>query len=339
MLAYAFENLNEEGYKEVATEDFEHVADLLAAILAKGIGNQLKKGLSREYVRQEAVLSGPKGKLDLTASVKQQVLMKKQVVCQYDEFSEDIYLNQILKTTAMLLIRTPEVKLERKRALKKNLLFFSHVQEIEVYTIKWSDINYHKNNANYKMLINICYLIVKGMLLSTEEGTKKLASFIDDQRMSSLYERFVRAYYRKHYPHFKVSAAYIPWALSEDKEKGYIDFLPAMKTDITIENKDKILIIDTKYYGRTMQNNAMYNSQSFHSNNMYQIFTYVKNKDVGQTGKVSGVLLYAKTDEAITPDHEYMMSGNKISVKTLALDGDFESIKAQLAQLVEEIQC
>ncbi len=34
---------------------------------------------------------------------------------------------------------------------------------------------------------------------------------------------------------------------------------------------------------------------------MYQIYAYVKNKDVNHTGKVSGMLLFAKTDEAITP--------------------------------------
>jgi 5-methylcytosine-specific restriction endonuclease McrBC regulatory subunit McrC len=31
------------------------------------------------------------------------------------------------------------------------------------------------------------------------------------------------------------------------------DFLPIMKTDITLLNDDKILMIDTKYYARTIQ--------------------------------------------------------------------------------------
>ena len=36
---------------------------------------------------------------------------------------------------------------------------------------------------------------------------------------------------------------------------GAKEYLPAMKTDITLEDKSqkKVLIIDTKYYGRTMQ--------------------------------------------------------------------------------------
>lgn len=42
------------------------------------------------------------------------------------------------------------------------------------------------------------------------------------------------------------------------------------------------------------------------------------------------MLLYARTDENIQPDNVYMMSGNKISVKTLNLNCDFLEIAAQL---------
>ena len=36
MLAYAFQVLNEDGYRNVATEQFNNVAELCAAILTKG---------------------------------------------------------------------------------------------------------------------------------------------------------------------------------------------------------------------------------------------------------------------------------------------------------------
>jgi 5-methylcytosine-specific restriction enzyme subunit McrC len=54
------------------------------------------------------------------------------------------------------------------------------------------------------------------------------------------------------------------------------------------------------------------------------------------TGMVSGLLLYAKTDEAITPDCSFVMDGNKISVKTLDLNVEFKLIATQLDQIVEE---
>jgi 5-methylcytosine-specific restriction enzyme subunit McrC len=89
---------------------------------------------------------------------------------------------------------------------------------------------------------------IKGLLLTENNGSRKLARYLDDQHMHNLYQRFVLEYYRKHYPEFKVTAAQIDW----DIDDGIIDFLPAMKTDITIEYKGKTLIIDTKYYAHTM---------------------------------------------------------------------------------------
>ena len=50
MLSYAFQVLNEQGYKSVATEHFENVADLCAAILIKGLSKQLKRGLMKDYI-------------------------------------------------------------------------------------------------------------------------------------------------------------------------------------------------------------------------------------------------------------------------------------------------
>ena len=57
---------------------------------------------------------------------------------------------------------------------------------------------------------------------------------------------------------------------------------------------------------------------------------------VGQPHEVSGMLLYAKTDEDTYPEHEYHMSGNKVEVRVLNLDCDFEIIKAQLDEIVEK---
>ncbi len=127
----------------------------------------------------------------------------------------------------------------------------------------------------------------------------------------------------------RATASQIPWNL----DYGVVGFLPIMKTDITLKHRDKILIIDTKYYAQTMQ--VQYNSHKIHSNNLYQIFTYVKNQDVGNSGNVSGMLLYAKTEETITPDSDFMLGGNKISVKTLDLGLSFNYIAAQLNEIAE----
>ena len=41
MLAYAFQVLRQKNYDNVAAEDFDNVQDLFAAILAKGVSQQI----------------------------------------------------------------------------------------------------------------------------------------------------------------------------------------------------------------------------------------------------------------------------------------------------------
>ena len=327
MLSYAYQNLNEGPYKNVDSEAFSNIHDLLSAILIRGTSNQIKRGLHRDYLPYTENTGRLKGKIDITESVKKQTMMNRKMVCHYDLFSEDTQLNQILKATMTLLLRHGNVSPKNKKLVRKLLLYFQNVTAVDPLHISWNTVSYPRNSPSYKMLINICQLIIKGLLISTENGQYKLLQFLDDQQMYRLYEKFVLEYYKKEYPELNAKASYIDWDIGGDGNKM---FLPAMKSDITLSYGVKTLIIDTKYYQRTMQTHTLFNSTTLISGNLYQIFTYVKNKDKNNSGNVSGLLLYAKTAEEIPPDNEYIMGGNHISVKTLNLNSEWEIIKRQL---------
>ena len=70
MLSYAFQVLNEQGYRNIATEEFDNTAELCAAILARGISTQVKCGLGKEYIPQTEALSSIRGKIDISESIK-----------------------------------------------------------------------------------------------------------------------------------------------------------------------------------------------------------------------------------------------------------------------------
>ena len=332
MLSYAFTILNQGGYEDVAKEEFENIHNLFAAILAKGIGRQLKQGLYREYLNQKEDMAVVRGKIDIAGTVQNRLSRKKLLTCEYDELSENNLLNQILKTTVLILLKHGRVEQNYKNELKKEMLFFSNVATITPTSVHWASIRFHRNNNTYRMLISLCQLILEGMLLTTDKGEYRLATFIDEQRMSRLYEKFLLEYYAKECPQIKATASQIPWAL--DNNTG--TYLPIMQSDIMLSKGNKVLIIDAKYYSHTMQ--TQYEKQTLHSANLYQIFTYVKNKDMEFGTKphtVSGMLLYAATDESVQPNQSYQMSGNKISVKTLDLNSSFHEIATQLGEIVD----
>ncbi|MBP3198870.1 MAG: 5-methylcytosine-specific restriction endonuclease system specificity protein McrC [Butyrivibrio sp.] len=331
MLAYAFQILSEQGYKDLAAEEFENTAELCAAILAKGISSQVKRGLGKEYLPKTEALSSLRGKIDVSESLKAQAFLRKQMVCTYDEFSVNSYMNRVVKSTVLALLRA-DISKTRKKELRKLLVFFDDVESIDLSAIDWN-MRYNRNNQTYRMLISICYLVVKGLLQTQADGTTRLMDFLDEQRMCRLYEKFILEYYRREYPQITANASKIEWQLDDDVK----EMLPAMLTDIMLSYSDKTLIIDAKYYAHTTQ--LQYSKHTLHSGNMYQIFTYVKNKDLQlaeRSHEVSGMLLYARTDEDVYPEKEYRMSGNRIGVRTLNLDGDFTMIRAQLNEIVEK---
>lgn len=333
MLSYAFQTLNQSNYEEIAAEKFEDMQNLFAAILAKGIGFQLKQGLYREYRNCQEDLSVMRGKINMQGTIRNKMSRRQLLACEFDELSENNLLNQILKSTVLLLLKHGNVKARYKDDLKKKMLFFSAVDTLELTSVRWSAIRFGRNNQNYRMLISICQLLAEGLLLTTEQGEYRLAAFLDEQRMCRLYEKFILEYYRKHFPQLSVTASQIPWALDD----GSGTMLPVMQSDITLQLGSSVLIIDAKYYSHTTQEH--YGRHTLHSGNLYQIFTYVKNKDTefgDAPHTVSGMLLYAATDEAIQPDNSYLMSGNRISVKTLDLNRNFSEIVAQLNAIVDE---
>ena len=326
MLTYAFQELRRNNYDYISKEDFEYIQDLFAEILYKGISYQLKQGLYREYIERYDTLSVLRGKLDLNETIKNRVKRRQVLSCEFDELSEDNTLNQILKTTAGILIREKTVSTKRKNQLKSLMPFFDGVSTIDPFNIHWNMLRFQRNNQTYRMLMNICYFILDGMLMTTESGAYKMATFSDDH-MNRLFEKFVLEYYRHHFPELSACPDQISWDIP-DRDTAAIDFLPTMKTDITLHKRDRTLIIDTKYYGRIMQ--EQFDKQSIHSSNLYQIFTYVKNLDYDNSGAVSGLLLYARTQEDISPDLDAHFGKNRILVRTLDLNCDFTAIQAQL---------
>lgn len=217
------------------------------------------------------------------------------------------------------------------------------LQEVLKYTLAKYEVTENQNKEKYSELNFVeLFLSAKRIEGCSEKSLKyykatieamlcelKKDVFLDEQRMCRLYEKFILEYFKKEHPEVKASASQIPW----DTDDGYREMLPVMQSDIMLKSGDKTLVIDAKYYAHTTQ--SQYNTNTLHSGNLYQIFTYVKNLDTSNSGSVAGMLLYAKTDEIVLPNNDYKMGGNQISVKTLDLDCEFAEIKRQLDDIVQ----
>ena len=334
MLSYAFRSLKQEDYEKVAAEEFDKIEDLFAAILLRGVSVQLKRGLYHEYVQINDSMTLMRGKLNISETIVLKGRKSLKISCGFDEFSENNIYNQILKTTMKILVRAENVEEERKNELKKLLLFFDGVDIIQTSHIQWNKLIYRRNNRNYELLLNVCYLLLTGMLQTTENGAYKLISF-SDEHMEKLFERFVLEYYRQHHSELNPKSCEVKWDISEeDYNKKMIVYMPKMQTDIMLQKGSKTLIIDAKYYKQSLNEN--YHKSTFYSAHLYQIFAYVKNMDKDNTGNVAGLLLYAKTENDILTNFEPIrIAGNSIGVRTLDLNRDFSELAEQLNSIVD----
>ena len=168
------------------------------------------------------------------------------------------------------------------------------------------------------------------LLLTTDAGQYRVMTF-DEELMSRLYEKFVLSFYRRHFPQYSARAAKVEWNI--DCDKSSMSIIPDLQTDIKLTFPGHTLIIDTKYYGRSIQTHL--GKKTIHSQNLFQIHTYVTNEDKKHNGNVDGLLLYAKTQEEIVPDGQLNTAdGNTIYFRILDLNQDFEEIKHQLDSLI-----
>ena len=327
MLAYAFRDLQEQNIVSINPEEFDNIRKLMAEIIIRGVSYQLKKGLLRSYENYEDELSTLKGKINISETVNKSSVVRRKLVCDYDEYTEDTLMNSILKSVMMLLVRS-DIKTEQVVELRQLVRYFGNVSEIQLANVKWDLLIYSRNNREYRLLMSVCRIICEDMLHSTDDGDVKLVDFSDND-LNKLYEKFILNYYIKHHSDMHPDSPKIKWNFTGESDKMF----PEMQSDIVLTNGDKRLIIDAKFYSHTTQQH--YGKDSFHSHNLYQIFTYVINESAAFNGEVSGMLLYAKTNDDVIANSESPVEicGKKFYVRSLDLSGDFNSICSQLDEI------
>ena len=336
MLAYAFRAIKAKSISRVGRENFDNLHDLLAEILIRGMNSQIKRGLHQDYLSRTEELSTVRGRIDIAQTVNRRAHSRGRVVCNFDEYLPDTPHNQALKSAISLLIRRGNISRARQVSLRRLLPYLEDVALVPPTSVRWDELHYHRANASYRLLLGVCELIVLGLLPNEDDGDMKLESWFSDEAMSTLYERFLREYFVLHHPELSPSALLIDWAVSDGIASG-LHQLPKMRTDLTLRKGANRLIIDAKYYGKSMQTNRFSAKSTVNSANLYQILTYVKNEDIKQTGNVAGLLLYAKTDGFEQPELDVVVQGSRIGAQTLDLNKPWVEVRAELDALVQWI--
>jgi 5-methylcytosine-specific restriction enzyme subunit McrC len=333
LLCYAWDCLDVGGPARVASEPFAGPADLFARVLEHGVARLLKRGPDRGYVEVAADARTPRGKLDLAATVKRNLAAVPAVACVADDLRHDLPHNQILKATLARLGRCPDVARplrDRCAALARR---FADVTDTPLSPALFARVRLHRNNRHYRLLVNVCRVLLDGLLPDPRGGPFAFADFTRDERaMAEVFEAFVRNFYRREQTAFpRVGIERFDWQHASG-DPAALALLPEMRTDVCLTSPGRKLVIDAKYYAAALT--AYYDARSLHAAHLYQLFAYLSNLAArakpGQ--RLEGMLLYPTVDREL--DLRYVLHGHPVRVATVDLNRPWVDIRMRMLELI-----
>ena len=282
LYCYAWNRFQAGSQLAVGAEDSPDLPTLLAKVLLAGTAVIFRRGLDRGYVPQTEEIATVRGRIDLRGSIGLLARHSPRLSCEFDELTHDVLHNQIIKATLSRLSRYQLLDPDIAHRLREARYRFSDVRDIRLARGDFNRVRLHRNNAYYGFLLKVCALVFDLSLPNADGMTTLFREAIRSEReMAAVFEDFVRNFYRAEQTTFRVARRNIHWDAIPMENTG-VGRLPGMQTDISLESASRRIIIDTKFYRDALQQRPE-GSRSFRSENLYQLFSYLKN-DAGMDG-------------------------------------------------------
>ncbi len=328
LLTYAWDFLPEGDGHEVSAERCPDLVNLFAAIFASGVRKLVHRGLDRAYLDQTEEIPLLRGRIDFGESTKRQSQWRARMVCTFDELSQDVLHNRILRATLDRLLLA-ELTQENRRALHVGREGLAPVRPARLSTSLFSRVQLHRNNRHYRFLLNLCELLYKTLLPTESAGTIRFRDFLrDDKVMPRLFEKFVFHFARRHCPGAGVSSKYIAWNGDAETDEARA-LLPGMLTDVTIEWPVRKLILDCKFYREALTERR--GARRLHSTHLYQLHAYLTNQAILPGWEhCEGLLLYPAVAHRL--NHKYRLAGHQVRVASVDLDQSWPEVEAELKE-------
>src|SRR5262245_56634559 len=332
LYCYAWNRFEEARSIPLGATPSPDLPNLLARVLLWGTRAVLRRGLDRGYQLYEEEIATVRGRIDFGNTLRIRARRARRLHCEFDELSHDVAHNRILKASLKRLACAPTLDSDLAHELRVLARRFSNITDIRLKRSAFSRIQLHRNNGYYDLLLRVAELAFDCLLPDPSgEGFLFQDVLRDEKKMARVFEEFVRNFYRVEQQAFSVEPLIIQWDVVPMFHE--VRRLPIMRADVFLRSPVRKIIVDTKYYASALQ--TYYGSDSFHSGNLYQIFSYLKNA-AGRdpTFKtVEGILLYPQVQHEI--DASYSIQGHHVKVATLDLSRPWPAIADRLLGLVD----
>ena len=303
--------------------------DILEAIVPAFVRltqDAIRRGLLQGYATRDESSSGLRGRIRLPDQLKRRFGLPIPVEVTYDEFTEDIEENRLLKTAISMLwsmpIRSPEVR-QGLGALRPA---FTSVPLGSYRRGMVPAVNYTRLNRRYRLAVELARLIIGSSLAEFAPGARLGSSFLVD--MDLVFEGFLRTALRQalHLSESEWPSRSSSRGILHLEEAGQVQVNPGLSW----WRGRRCLFVGEARYNAPSNGGERIDSQQ---SDIYRMLAYCTAADLP-----SGLLVYARDGVEDSAVHRIRNTGKAIEVVSLDLRGSPEETLGQVQSLSERVK-
>jgi 5-methylcytosine-specific restriction enzyme subunit McrC len=303
--------------------NFMERSSLLEAVIP-GFVSQVRRafhrGVLQGYRSQEDSLQTVRGRIRFDDQIRNRYGIVPPVEVRYDEFTDDIEENRLIKAAIHRLGRM-RIRSDRARqSLRAFDSLLANVQPVEYHPRQLPTINYTRLNSHYRSAIELAKLILRATTFEVEHGAVRTSSFLMD--MNQIFEDFVAIALREslHLSDTTFSQGATGKGLVLDHGRRV-----RLRPDLSWWEAGACVFAGDVKYKNVNPNGVIHPD-------LYQLLAYTIAADLP-----GGLLIYAagETDDAT---HRIVHAGKTLRVVTLDLEGSPDDILGQIDGVADEVR-
>lgn len=316
---------------QTGVDDSPDIPNLFAKLLAAGVRQLLRRGLDRGYSSFTEEIIGPRGRLRLDRMIKEATPLRGSAVCEFDELTHNVLHNQIIKSTLNALAHCPEIKTDLRHDLRSLVRHLHDVENLQLSGSVFRRVVLSRNSRKYQFLIRLCEFVFWSLMPDETGGAAHFQKVVDDEvRMSAVFQEFIRNFCSLHCANYRVRSEAFGWDVS-DASTADLALLPRMLTDVTLRSAEHTIIIDAKFYRRTLAQ-GLYGSR-VHSQHLYQLLAYLQHERMRNPNKgLAGVLIYPDVGRSLRL--QYRLLGIPVLICTIDLGRQWQEVEVELHEVL-----
>ena len=310
-------------FRDLRMFDFkrdEALPDMLACALSDTARRAFRRGLLHGYRTEEEALYGIRGRIRFDDQLRRRYAIAMPVEVRYDEFTNDILANQLVKAAVVRLGGMQLRSQDARRGLGWIGGLLANVSWMEFQPRRVPEVAFDRLNEHYRLVVELARLILRHSEYQSGRGGVRASGFLVD--MDVLFEEFTRR------------------ALREAMAVSSRTFRKVRPGDgVTLDEKRQVrLEPDLSWWdGRVCRfvGDAKYKNIDGKAppvSDLYQLLAYTSVLDLP-----GGMLIYAQ-GEAEPVAHKVRHLGKSLEVAALDLSGTLDRIVARVEELATRIK-